>query len=326
MEEKCFCHLNGYKVKDAEARNTINTIKNSIGEMENLNTEDKTNLVNAINELVNSSSSGGAIEELLNANINIWSTININPGVYLISGKNTTITYMSGSYKPLLNDVSKYVMIISRCNNDNNNSGCGCVIFEQGLNYMDIRYICWSTNISIRLTNILTTNGEHLINGRKVFNILPESSVEPTTDNQLVNKKYVDDSVANISGGGSGSSVDLSNYYNKDETNNLLANKVDTSTFEGELANKVDTSTFESELTNKVDTSTYESGLASKVDTTTYESGLANKVDTSTYNSKISEIESNVSNLTSSSHNVLYGTTEPTTSVGNNNDIYIMYE
>lgn len=33
-EEKCFCHLNGYKVKDADARNSIETIKENI---ENIN-------------------------------------------------------------------------------------------------------------------------------------------------------------------------------------------------------------------------------------------------------------------------------------------------
>lgn len=37
------------------------------------------------------------------------------------------------------------------------------------------------------------TIGNQTINGKKVFNTLPESSVIPTTNNQLVNKKYVDD-------------------------------------------------------------------------------------------------------------------------------------
>jgi hypothetical protein len=39
------------------------------------------------------------------------------------------------------------------------------------------------------------TIGNQTINGKKVFNTLPESSVIPTTNNQLVNKKYVDDSI-----------------------------------------------------------------------------------------------------------------------------------
>ena len=38
----------------------------------------------------------------------------------------------------------------------------------------------------------VTTNTEQVIMGKKTFNVLPESSVEPTNDNQFVNKRYVD--------------------------------------------------------------------------------------------------------------------------------------
>ncbi len=34
------------------------------------------------------------------------------------------------------------------------------------------------------------------ISGKKTFTTLPESSVVPTSDTQLVNKKYVDDAIA----------------------------------------------------------------------------------------------------------------------------------
>ena len=40
----------------------------------------------------------------------------------------------------------------------------------------------------------LYAEGSQTITGTKTFNALPESSVTPTTNNQLVNKKYVDDS------------------------------------------------------------------------------------------------------------------------------------
>jgi len=46
--------------------------------------------------------------------------------------------------------------------------------------------------------NFLMTDLAQTITGKKVFSQLPESSVVPTTNNQLVNKKYVDDSVAAI--------------------------------------------------------------------------------------------------------------------------------
>ena len=35
MNEKCFCHFNGYEVKDAQARQNIGEIKNNIGEIKN---------------------------------------------------------------------------------------------------------------------------------------------------------------------------------------------------------------------------------------------------------------------------------------------------
>lgn len=40
---------------------------------------------------------------------------------------------------------------------------------------------------------LVNTSQSQTISGKKTFSTLPESSVVPTTDNQLVNKKYVDD-------------------------------------------------------------------------------------------------------------------------------------
>lgn len=42
----------------------------------------------------------------------------------------------------------------------------------------------------------VTTNSTQTITSKKTFNTLPESSSTPTTNNQLVNKKYVDDTIA----------------------------------------------------------------------------------------------------------------------------------
>lgn len=41
-------------------------------------------------------------------------------------------------------------------------------------------------------TNLVTTNTAQTISAKKTFGVLPESSVTPTSDNQLVNKSYVD--------------------------------------------------------------------------------------------------------------------------------------
>lgn len=44
----------------------------------------------------------------------------------------------------------------------------------------------------VDLSNYVTLNGAQTISGKKTFSTLPESSVTPTTNNQLVNKNYVD--------------------------------------------------------------------------------------------------------------------------------------
>ena len=44
----------------------------------------------------------------------------------------------------------------------------------------------------VDLSNYVTLNGAQTISGKKTFSILPESSVTPTTANQLINKNYVD--------------------------------------------------------------------------------------------------------------------------------------
>ena len=46
--------------------------------------------------------------------------------------------------------------------------------------------------------NLCSTDTAQTISQKKTFNVLPESSVTPTTSNQLVNKQYVDDIVGNI--------------------------------------------------------------------------------------------------------------------------------
>lgn len=53
-----------------------------------------------------------------------------------------------------------------------------------------------SNNTLTTELSVLTPTDDQTISGKKTFNILPESSVVPTTNNQLVNKKYVDDSIA----------------------------------------------------------------------------------------------------------------------------------
>ena len=51
---------------------------------------------------------------------------------------------------------------------------------------------------NISTFNVCTTDGAQTISAKKTFNTLPESSVAPTTSNQFVNKKYIDDTIGDI--------------------------------------------------------------------------------------------------------------------------------
>ena len=64
------------------------------------------------------------------------------------------------------------------------------------------------------LSNYITLDSAQTVTGVKTFSNLPESSATPTTNNQLVNKKYVDD---NAGGYSDMFSTDV-NSFNNDET------------------------------------------------------------------------------------------------------------
>ena len=50
------------------------------------------------------------------------------------------------------------------------------------------------------VSNVDLVNKPRAINAKKTFNILPESSITPTTANQLTNKSYVDNAISNAVG------------------------------------------------------------------------------------------------------------------------------
>lgn len=72
------------------------------------------------------------------------------------------------------------------------------------------RYTHITTDVKSTPTRMLSSENEETISKKKTFSVLPESSVTPTTDRQLVNKKYVDDTVAANGGGGNTYSISKS--------------------------------------------------------------------------------------------------------------------
>lgn len=53
MEEKCFCHFNGYKVKDADARSRIEVLENKTTQLENYKTQHETEYNDLNNKATN---------------------------------------------------------------------------------------------------------------------------------------------------------------------------------------------------------------------------------------------------------------------------------
>ena len=65
---------------------------------------------------------------------------------------------------------------------------------DNSLNLANTAFVTNAVSGSI-ITNYVTTNTSQTISGLKDFSVLPTSSVIPTTNNQLVNKNYVDNGV-----------------------------------------------------------------------------------------------------------------------------------
>lgn len=71
---------------------------------------------------------------------------------------------------------------------------------NRNITFYNVTYTATSTGItnstSFEDFTVVTLTGAQQITGIKTFNNLPQSSKVPTSNNQLVNKKYVDDAIA----------------------------------------------------------------------------------------------------------------------------------
>lgn len=69
----------------------------------------------------------------------------------------------------------------------------GTTNYNQLTNKPSINNIALTGNKTSADLGLVSVGGVETISGLKTFTTLPESSIAPTTDNQLVNKAYVDD-------------------------------------------------------------------------------------------------------------------------------------
>lgn len=194
------------------------------GELDNLSTEDKSNLVNAINEVLAEISSGG-IERVINIEL---STNELNK-TYSMTGAAedrekvaeiiNKIVPIGGVFILNISDQSsdnKYHNYLAQINmaKDEQKTGYECYMISHAYgsqNSIFTRRMMisgkWTNDVftcsSLTLFERKSITGDYIdyidraqtITGKKTYNVLPESAVVPTSDTQLVNKKYVDDNV-----------------------------------------------------------------------------------------------------------------------------------
>ena len=180
--------IKGADGKDGEV--TLEQLKSITGELENLPTEDKSNLVNAINEI--SKTVGGFIDVTSNLNIR-----EIEDGLYVnktTSNKTITVAPNSTTFRDFILRPGGY-FIKTTANN---------IIYGYIFNYYYgyiIEFFKSSSDSNMDYTSkyvgslISSDENKDNITGIHTYITLPESSTVPTKDNQFTNKKYVDDAI-----------------------------------------------------------------------------------------------------------------------------------
>lgn len=197
---------------------SLEEVKQITGELENLETEDKTDLVSAINEVANSS--GGSTPEVY---VEVVETGSTSAKVFNFNTKEKGFYYIPNN---MASDKFYY-----KVGNDTNNLNYSIlflvvkekisdIVIPEGVTYVDFAYtftggrdglircdifrIDKNGNIAKSGTNgsmSFVNEGSQTFNGEKAFTTIPKiyANLTPTLDNQLVNKKYVDDNASGIS-------------------------------------------------------------------------------------------------------------------------------
>jgi len=187
---------------------TIDDVIAITGELDNLSTTDKSNLVNAINEVA--SSSGDAITFV---DTSLFYLSGKKKGIYYLNAQPTNVYYddtyaTAHSISPfdgflyLLKDVDdtiqdKETFGVYLSFSSGWEEVCLLIRDTSGM-FANAGY---RTNSTLNGIQVVIANTNQTISGKKTFSTLPETSIAPTTNNQLANKKYVDDAVASAGGG-----------------------------------------------------------------------------------------------------------------------------
>ena len=210
--------------------------------------------------------------------------------------------------------------------------------------------ISQSNEYSFYLDNvrdIVYTNTTDTINGTKTFTTTPKITNAPTTDEEATNKKYVDDSISTLS-----NSVDtkLTKYVDTENNQEISGLKTfltipnisgtptssDNATNKNYVDTKVQSAIAELNIDNYVDETSTQTISGLKTFTTTPKITNAPTTNEEAVNKKyvddsISTLNNSINNsinnkITGISPNskILYGTTTPENTLGNDGDIYLL--
>ena len=184
--------------------NVINVT--GIGNLENLDTTAKDNLVSAINELVNSSGGSIGIEYITTNNFsNPFIFSEHDKGIYVFrAGTNIYCkAFPSSNDYIFLNSSDSILYVYEKLTEETpNNTDIGFCYSARN----ERKTIRRASNDGSGLTYVtssaiaLSPTENYTIEGTYDFSTLPRSSVVPTLATQLTNKKYVDDAIANAGG------------------------------------------------------------------------------------------------------------------------------
>lgn len=202
FEERVTNHENSVSTTISGFQTSLNSLDNNVGNLENLTTLDKTSIVNAINETLSKIGTGEDTST---------GSGNTNGITTLSSTKITMKDYPTGVYKSTVNttitlpansgtnsvSINKEVIWLW---NYTSNTKYSLVYFTEFTNGEICAYDYFANNSSAGsmafITNsVVKLTSDQTIAGVKTFSSLPVSSVVPTTENQLVNKSYVDSKI-----------------------------------------------------------------------------------------------------------------------------------
>ena len=174
----------------------------NIGNLNNLITEDKSSIVNAINEVANS---GGRITELTDETIDLRT---LDKGVYIVSSSVKKIK--CGSYSSTIFDIGLLT---------NHNKDRILLVGTSGTTY-NTGYLFAGSQI-VYLMGFGSGKESYVITSMySLSEVLPKNNTKsytPTEDYHPATKKYVDDTIA-AAGSGSGSAFDPAKYLAIDNT------------------------------------------------------------------------------------------------------------